>query len=95
LTITFQVAVDDAIARLNSTRWRTPSIVREGSPIAARQAGETGFRRPGARVAKASRTAWGAVGARSPLQTVVAFSDLNERSSRKKSSRFFPQRKVR
>ena len=46
--MTFQVAVDDRSARRSSTRWRTPSIVRAGSSIAARQA-------DGNRVAKRRR----------------------------------------
>ena len=93
--MTFQVAFDALIAFVNAAYWRAPSIVRDGSLIAARQAGGTGFLRPGASAANASRTACGAVGARSPLQTVVAFALRNERSSRKKSSRFLPQRNVR
>ena len=69
-----------------------PSIVRAGSFSAARQAGGTGFRSPGARSANASRTACGAVGARSPPHTPFALALRNERSSRKKSSRCLPQR---
>ena len=93
--MTFQVAFDALIAFVNAAYWRAPSIVRDGSSIAAMQAGATGFRSPGASVANASRTAWGAVGARSPLHAAVAFALRNERSSRKKSSRCFPQRNVR
>jgi hypothetical protein len=95
LTTTFQVAVDASTARVNSMNWRAPSMVRKGSSIAARQPAGTGFRSGGARLPNAFRTACGAVGARSPPQAVVTLALLNERSSRKKSSRFRPQRTLR
>src|SRR3989304_1006362 len=91
----FHVAVDALIALVNAAYCRAPSIVRAGSFRAARHAGGTGFFRAGARLENASRTACGAVGARSPLHTLAAFPLRNERSSRKNSSRFLPQRTVR
>src|SRR5437588_367205 len=59
----------------------------------------------GAKKANALRTLWGAVGAKSgalvdgllqvPMVGLPAFALRNERSSRKNSSRFLPQRKGR
>src|SRR4029079_10036293 len=95
LTITFQVAVDALIAFVNAAYWREPSIVRVGSASASRQGCGTAVASDGTSAAKAFRTACGAVGARSFLQIARTFAERNERSSRKKSSRFLPQRKLR
>src|SRR5262249_15618140 len=101
---TFHLAVDDFTALRKVFSWFWPSIVRFGLLIASRHACETGLASEGTSAEKTLRTLCGAVGARSgspgvdglsqtPLAEALALR--NERSSRKKSSRFLPQRSVR
>src|SRR4051812_23271475 len=83
--------------------WRGPGIGREGSLMVSRHACETGAANDGMTAANCWRTAVGSVGARSgwPVcglsQTppALALAERNDRSSRKNSSRFLPQRRVR
>src|SRR4030088_641122 len=103
--ITLNVAVERLIAALNRASWLRPSIVRFGSLIALRQAALTGWDNDGEIAANADLTSGGAVGARSgaPLDGLSqawtvglpALALRNERSSRRKSSRFLPQRTER
>ena len=102
---TFQVAFEALIAVHEALRaGALPSIVRFGSLIASRQAcGDRVARATGSSAANALRVRCGAVGARSgapvaglsqtPFAEALALR--NERSSRKKISRFLPQRKLR
>src|SRR4051794_27230193 len=103
--ITFQRAVEWSTASVKRLYWREPRKVRLGLRIAARQAGETGWLSPvaGRAAPNTVRVDCGAVGARSRrwvcglLQTppADALAERKERSSRKNSSRFLPQRKLR
>src|SRR3954468_9430862 len=86
-----------------SLSWSAPRNVRLGSRIVSRQACDTGFDSDGVIAENTLRTRCGAVGARSGafvsglLHTpfVTALAERNERSSRKKTSAFLPQRKLR
>src|SRR2546430_15976906 len=100
--ITLNAAFELLTAVSNLPSWREPSIVRFESLMAFRQAGDTGAASDGAIGVKALRTSCGAVGAKSGLLVIgllhvlivglPAFALRNERSSRKNSSRFLPQR---
>src|SRR4051794_17006309 len=102
---TLKRAVDLLTAALKRASWRLPRKVRFGLRIVARQAGETGWLSPvdGNTAPNTLRVPCGAVGARSGLcvwglsQTwfASALAERKERSSRKKTSRFLPQRKLR
>src|SRR2546423_10886854 len=100
---TFHFAVEDltAFRKVLSCSW--PSIVRWGLLMASRHACDTGCDSDGVIAAKLLRVLCGAVGARSADPGVdglsqTPFADAlalrNERSSRKNSSRFLPQRSV-
>ena len=89
------MAVDARIALVNAASCAAPSSVRRGEAIASRHDCGTGFARAGESVANAWRTATGAVGAMSDPQAAVAFALRKLRPSRKKSSTFLPQRKLR
>ena len=100
---TFHVAFERLTAFTKSLYCLVPSIVRFGLLIVFRQACETGCESDGTSAANALRVFCGAVGARSGWPVCglsqTPFADAlalrNERSSRKKSSRFLPQRTVR
>src|SRR6476619_3781223 len=100
---TFHLAFELSTARRKRWSCALPRKVRWGLLILFLQAWETGWAREGMTAANRARVADGAVGARSgsPVaglsQTPLseAFALRNERSSRKKSSRFLPHRKVR
>ena len=101
MKITLKVASEDLIAFLNVFSCFEPSIVRFGSLIAARHSGGTGLASGGATAEKTLRVLCGAVGARSGSPLPAGLSQAppksalelrNERSSRKKTSRFLPQR---
>ena len=102
---TFQRAFErlDVVQEARCTaRW--PSMVRFGLLIASLQAWDTGCVSDGISARRALRVLAGAVGARSGWPGVSGLSQTpfaealalrNDRSSRKKSSRFLPQRTVR
>src|SRR4051794_129034 len=102
---TFHFALELVTSDMNRSYWRLPSIVRFGSLITARQAGSTVLVRPvdGSTAPNVFLTPCGAVGARSGAFVVglsqaplaEAFASRKERRSRKKTSRFLPQRNVR
>src|SRR6476661_1873 len=100
LTTTFHVAFERAIALVKRAYCAAPSIVRLGSSSAAKQLAGGGFASDGSIRAKRSRVCWGSVGTRSgaPVSGLsqawfaLAFAERNERSSRKKTSRLWPQR---
>src|SRR4051812_6321220 len=97
------LAVDFFTASVKRLYCADPRNVLFGSRIASRQACDTGFENEGTSNAKKLRMRCGAVGARSGafvsglLQTVVAltFWSRKDRSSRKNTSAFLPQRKLR
>src|SRR3954451_13933996 len=103
--ITLKVAFEALIAARKCLRWAEPSIVRLDDRIGLRHAFDTGPRSDGTTKPTCARCAVGGVGARSGsfvcgLSQVwmfgePAFLERNERSSRKKTSRFLPQRKER
>src|SRR4051794_37699539 len=100
---TLKRAVERETALLNAASCRFPRKVRFGSLIAAVHAGETGCDSDGVTVENSVRVDCGAVGAISGLPVcglshtwlASAFALRNERSSRKKTSRFLPQRNER
>src|SRR3954471_15659509 len=102
--MTLNVAVERLTSRLNAASWRLPRNVRLGSLIRAVQAGGGGVRTDGTSTRKRLRVDCGAVGARSGdpdpaglshVPPCDALASRNERSSRKNTSRFLPQRKLR
>src|SRR5881394_428967 len=100
---TFHRALDDSTSCRNRWSCALPSIVRLGLSILRLHAGATGSLSDGISALKTLRLLSGAVGARSgwpvsglsQVPLAEAFALLNERSSRKKSSRFFPHLNVR
>src|SRR4051812_8168285 len=99
--ITFHFAVEAFTSARNFWYWAEPSIVLSGLLIRSRQACGGGAESAGANEEKVFRVDCGAVGAKSgapplsqaPLSSASALR--NERSSRKKTWRFLPQRNVR
>src|SRR5436190_8303105 len=100
---TFHFAFDALTSCRNRFSCALPRKVLFGLLIASLHCWETGWLSEGMRKANRARVAGGAVGARSgwPVwglsQTPFAdaFALRNERSSRKNTCRFLPQRKVR
>src|SRR6185295_13696565 len=100
---TFQFAVEPLTASRNRVSCAPPRNVWFRLLIASLQVCETGLERDGTIAEKKLRVLCGAVGARSGwpvsglshLWFADAFALRNERSSRKKISRFLPQRKLR
>ena len=100
---TFHWAFESSTAFRKRWSCGLPRKVRWGLLILFLHACETGWASDGIRTANRLRVVWGAVGARSgsPVEGLSqtplseAFAARKERSSRKKSSRFLPQRKVR
>src|SRR3954451_7855984 len=100
---TFHVAFEASTALVKAASCFCPSIVRFGLLIVSRHDCETGWDSDGTRAANTFRTLCGAVGARSgwPVSGLShawfaeALALRKERSSRKNSSRFLPQRSVR
>src|SRR5215210_1786827 len=99
----FQRALEAVIALVKRAYWELPRKLRLGSRRRARQAGDTGWASEGSMAAKTLRMRWGTAGAKSALPVCglsqvppeLAFGSRKERSSRKKSSAFRPQRKLR
>src|SRR5919202_6444073 len=103
LKTTLNVADDRLIAAVKLSYCCLPKNVRVASSRAARHCGRTGWRSEGTASASRLRLGVGTVGARSG-SPVCALSQVwladalalrNDRSSRKKASRFLPQRKDR
>src|SRR5438477_5659651 len=102
---TFHFAVEALTWSMKRLSCGLPRKVRFGSLILFLQAWETGVLRPvaGSTAPKAFRTFCGAVGARSGWPVLglsqtwfaEALALLKERSSRKNTWRFLPQRKLR
>src|SRR5215210_2390558 len=101
--ITLKRAVELLTARRKRFFWRAPRNVLAELRMLSRHACETGCASDGSTSANTARVDWGAVGATSGrpvlglLQTppASALALRNERSSRKNTSRFLPQRKLR
>src|ERR687897_199238 len=101
--ITFQRALELSTSRTKRLSWRWPRNGRLGSLIVRLHSCETGWSSEGISAENRFRVDVGAVGARSgapvdglsqvPLK--LALAARNERSSRKKISRFLPQRNFR
>src|SRR4051794_39966259 len=95
--------VECETARSNAASWRLPRKVRSGLLILSLHALETGWDSDGVTSENSVRVDCGAVGARSGLCVCglshtcpsSALALRNERSSRKKTWRFLPQRKER
>src|SRR2546421_1671373 len=100
--MTLKVAFDLSMSPMKRWNCAFPSMVRLGSLILSLQACETGCENDGMTSAKVLRLDCGRVGARSGLWVcglsqvclAEAFALRNERSSRRKSCRFLPQRSV-
>src|SRR4051812_29835730 len=97
----FQRALDALTAFVKRWSWADPSIVLFGLLIASRHACDTGAPSDGTIAEYAWRWAGGSVGARSGLFVCglmhwsSALAERNDRSSRKNSCAFLPQRTVR
>src|SRR5215211_546332 len=101
---TLNVAVELWMSRLNAASWRLPRNVRFGSLIRSLHACGAGWASDGTSSENVLRVDCGAVGARSGEPGVLGLSQVppcdalasrNERSSRKNTSRFLPQRNLR
>src|SRR5439155_24466870 len=100
--MTLKVAFDRSMSFMKRWNCAFPSMVRLGSLILSLHACETGCENDGMKNAKVVRVDCGRVGARSGLcvcgLSQVCLKDalalLNERSSSRKSCRFFPHRSV-
>src|SRR5215213_2316568 len=102
--MTLNVPVERLTSRLHAASWRWPRNVRFCALIRSMQPGGGGLRNDGTRTPNRLRVDCGAVGARSgdPDPTGLshvplcdALASRNERSSRKNTSRFLPQRNLR
>src|SRR5215213_9685594 len=102
--ITLNVADERWTSRLNAASWVLPRNVRFGSLIRSLHACGAGWASDGTSAENTLRVYCGAVGARSgepdpaglsQVPPADAFASRNERSSRKNTSRFLPQRNFR